>query len=76
MGFKSLAIYIAVASPSTFELVASITSLTSGVILETSDFILIESGPMPSRGDIEPWRTWYKPWYSLVFSIGRISFAS
>ena len=54
-GFISLAIYIAVASPSMVGFVASITSFSSGfAILPTSSFIFSISGVIESIGDMVP----------------------
>ena len=51
LGFSSLEIYMAVASPSTSGSVAMMTSrILPSHILCRSSFILISSGPMPSMG--------------------------
>ncbi|SIE64814.1 Uncharacterised protein [Mycobacteroides abscessus subsp. abscessus] len=69
--------YIAVASPSIFGLVASITSSTvSSCSLFKRSGILISSGPIPSIGEIAPWRTWYRPLNSFIFSMAITSLGS
>lgn len=40
----------------------------SSASLFKSSLILSCSGPIPSRGERTPWRTWYKPWYSWLCS--------
>ena len=64
----SLLIYIAVVSPSRLEFVAMITSSTSPWSRCINSLSLISFGPIPSIGEIAPWRTWYTPSYLLVFS--------
>ena len=51
--------YVAVASPSTVGLVATITSSTLPVSTRVIRFAMRNcSGPMPCSGEIDPWRTW------------------
>ena len=58
--------YIAVASPSSVGFVARMTSTSGSRRLASSarprsSRIFSRSGPMPSIGEIAPWRTWYWP---------------
>ena len=76
-GLMSFVKYKLVASPSTDGFRARITSfILSSVNLFKSSLILISSAPIPSRGEIKPCKTWYKPLYSFVFSIAIRSFDS
>ena len=67
-GLISLLIYIAVVSPSRLEFVAIMTSSTSPCRRSISSFRRMSPGPMPSIGEMAPWRTWYTPLYFPVFS--------
>src|SRR5437660_441913 len=73
-GFRRRARYMAVASPSRLGLVQRITSATPSVsILDSSSRTRSWSGPMPSMGLMAPWRTWYCPRNSWVFSTATMS---
>src|SRR5699024_6693891 len=76
-GLTSLDIYIAVASPSMFGLVAKMMSLIfSSFIRLIKSVTLISTGIIPSNGVIDPCNMLYVQLYSFLFSIAITSFES